>query len=436
MANTITDFLVGVGFSYDQKGANEIGSGIDSIKSKALQLTGVVAGAFGFKKLTSDFAQSRDELGKFSKTFGVLPGEVFAFGQAMEHEGGTLDGFISQLAGIEKMRAGVRDGTNVGWLGEAGKVGVDTTEILNATNATEAYFALADQFKNLSASQRLNAADVFGIDEAGIRLLSQGSGALRQNVADMKTIRTVTLEQTKMAADFNDNMQDFGNNIGGFADNISTTLLPEVNKIVEGMNKWIGANRGIINQNMDAVLKPIGDNFNTIATAGGLLATGGLLGSLASMAKFVPLIGSGLAVAASAAARLSVIGAGVTVGAELWDWDAEKFEEVTGIKPPEWLFKDLNSLLGTGQTGGTGEPVPEIDRGFKPSDLPTIDDVSAPDLPIFNNNVMQNGTGSKTLGSLDLSFNMDGNVFDRRTVQIIENQGKLAFEEIQQSVVS
>lgn len=435
MANTITDFLVGVGFSYDQKGANEIGSGIDGIKSKALQLGGVVAGAFGLKKLTSDFAQSRDELGKFSQVFGVLPDDVFAFGQALEHEGGTLEGFMSQLAGIERMRAGLRVG-DAGFIAMAGRAGIDTQPIEDATNAVEAYLALADQMQSMDVQGRLNAADALGLDEASIRLLSQGSDALRENVADMKQIRTVTKEMTEASAQFNDNMQDLTNNIGGFADRVSMTLLPGINDTVSGMNKWIGANRELINQNMDAVLKPIGDNFNTIATAGGLLATGGLLGSLAGMAKFVPLIGSGLATAASAAARLSVIGAGVTVGAELWDWDADKFEEVTGIKPPEWLFKDLNSLLGTGQAGGAGEPVPQIDRGFKASDLPTVDDVSAPDLPIFNNNVMQNGTGSKTLGSLDLSFNMDGNVFDRRTVQIIENQGKLAFEEIQQSVVS
>ena len=62
MSKVISSILVGLGFDYDKKGAQEIESGIGSIKSKALQLGAVVAGGFGLKSLTADFASSRDML--------------------------------------------------------------------------------------------------------------------------------------------------------------------------------------------------------------------------------------------------------------------------------------------------------------------------------------------------------------------------------------
>ncbi len=62
MAKTISNLLVGIGFDLDKKSTDKVSSGIDSVKSKALKLGGVVAGAFGIKALTSDFANAKDDL--------------------------------------------------------------------------------------------------------------------------------------------------------------------------------------------------------------------------------------------------------------------------------------------------------------------------------------------------------------------------------------
>ena len=101
MAKVISSLLVGLGFDVDQKGAKEFEGSIDSVKSKALQLGSVVAGGFGLKALTADFASSRDMLGKFADTFGVLPNDVMAFGNALATEQGSLEGFMSQLENLE-----------------------------------------------------------------------------------------------------------------------------------------------------------------------------------------------------------------------------------------------------------------------------------------------------------------------------------------------
>ena len=104
MAKTISNLLVGIGFDLDKKSTDNVSSGIDSIKSKALKLGSIVAGAFGIKALTADFADAKDDLGKFSEVFGVTADNINAFGNALRLEGGTLQGFMSQLANLERLK--------------------------------------------------------------------------------------------------------------------------------------------------------------------------------------------------------------------------------------------------------------------------------------------------------------------------------------------
>jgi len=319
MPNTITNFLVGIGFDYDEDATKQIGSGIDSVKSKALQLGAVVAGAFGIKALTSDFAGANDQLGKFSQVFGVTADDISAIGRALAAEGGSIESFISQISGLEKLRAGTLQG-DFGFVAAAQLAGVDTDPFLKATTATEAYLALAKQFKTLSQQQRINAAAAFGLDEASIRLLSRGRDGIEALVEKQRLIRPVTDAMTKSSAEFNRQMLDLTNNIGGFADRISERLLPQINNVVAGMNDWISANRELINMGVGGVADAITDNpagalgITTALTAGALTSSASLLGK-------IPGVGGPLAGAARfGGGALGIASAGLlgaAIGAEI-----------------------------------------------------------------------------------------------------------------------
>jgi hypothetical protein len=251
-------------------------------------------------------------------------------------------------------------------------------------------------------------------------------------VSAEKQMREVTEAMTQIAAEFNDQLQDLFSNTGGFADQISVKLLPELNNIIGSTNEWIGANRELISQNMGAVLDPIAKNFGTIATAGGLLASGGLLAGLAGMARYVPIIGSGIAFAASAAARLTAIGAGVTIGAELWDWDAEDLKENLGIDAPDWLFKPIGEMLDDSEEPANGvDYVPG--SHYSPSDLPTPES-DFPDLPTFGS--INNGTSNSTRSEITVNMMLDGQVIDQRIVNVVDGQAELAYQDIRSTVVS
>lgn len=388
MANTIANFLVGLGLDTTdfEKGAKQVDSGIDNIKSSALQLAALGASAFGAQQLTFGFAQATDQIGKFSRVFSILPDDVAAFGRALEHEGGSLAAFMSQIENLERMRAATPDEIG-GLFARAGIVGVDPSVILNAQNATEAYLNLADVFVNLSQKQRLTAAELFGLDEASIRLLSAGRSEVEKLVDRERQLRPVTQQMTTEAARFNDVTQDLKTNIGSVADTISVNLLPVLSSVVEDMNGWLEVNKEFINSNINTVLEPMEDNIAGIAAAGGLLASGGLLAGLAGMARHVPLIGGGLAAAATAAARITTIGAAATaatVGASVIDeqlsqssmyrdlderftkfifdltgFDVSRGNVFEGQTPAYWNSSGNAGLVSPYQAGGSGQTRPQ-----------------------------------------------------------------------------
>lgn len=242
MANVISSFLVGIGFDFDKKSAKQVEGGIDSIKSKALQLGAVVAGAYGVKKLATDFADSADMLGKFSEVFGGTAVDIQAFGSALETEGGSLESFMSQIESLERARARIKVG-DVAFFAPAGKAGLDPNVIANAENATEAYLGLADSFAKMNRQERINAAEALGLSDDSIRLLSQGRESVDLLVDKFRNIRPLTGQMTEDAAKFNRQWIEVKANMGGFADAIGSELLPVINNITESINSWFDEDR-------------------------------------------------------------------------------------------------------------------------------------------------------------------------------------------------
>lgn len=273
MAKTISNLLVGIGFDLDKKSTDQVASGIDGVKSKALKLGSIVAGAFGVKALTADFASAKDDLDKFAQVFGSTAESINAFGNALRLEGGSLASFMAQLSSLEKFRAGLAVG-DAGFIAAAGRAGLDTKALIEAKDATEGYLTLADQFQKMTRQQRINAADALGLDEASIRLLSKGRAGIEAVVEQQRRMRPITQEMTDAARIYNDEMQDLTTNIGGFADKISSKLLPQINNVVSGMNDWIESNRELLNSGTDSFLDSIGKNVMMIGASLGLVSAG------------------------------------------------------------------------------------------------------------------------------------------------------------------
>lgn len=392
MSNTLTNFIVGMGYRYDRRGEAEIVSGIGSIKSQVLQLGSIVAGGYGVKQLTVDFANSRAELGEFSKTFGVLPEDVAALGQALTREGGSLDSFIGQLENVERLRAGLIRG-DAAFIGQAGRAGLDVQPLIDAQNATEAYIALADQFAQLSQDQRLNAAEAIGLDVSSIRLLSNGGARLREIITEQKNLRVVTTEMTEVGKEFRNTLGELSDRSGGFADQISSKLLPAMTQLINSTNEWLQLNEAELGSSLLQLLDQLGvpvelptdeRGFPTPNAEWSDSDTQGLIGGM----RQIPT--------------------------NPFDWQSRDVEQLTGLELPEWLFTPVGDLFG-GDTPEASMTAP-IPNAMQPM---TGNDVGA--------QIRALGGIASVSRPINVTLELDGQVLDKR---IINTMGDLATDTI------
>ena len=440
MAKVISSLLVGLGFDVDQKGAREFEGSIDSVKSKALQLGSVVAGGFGLKALTADFASSRDMLGKFAETFGVLPNDVMAFGNALATEQGSLEGFMSQLENLERVRARILVG-DVGFFAPAAKAGIDPSVIANAQNATDAYLALADSFSTMTTQQRINAAEALGLDEASIRLLSKGREGVKQLVERFRTIRPVTESSTEAAAEFNRQWVEFGQNIGSATDSISDQFLPVINNAIDGINKWIGVNKDLVNSN--AV---------TFAGFSALVAGTGALNTLALMARYIPAIGTGLASVASGAAAVTGVAAagvgGYAAGTVINEYLPDYYKIDLGRSIAQTLAMFGNdeaeaALDAEARAGGFTDAYNfsynkrDVDH-FSNDTRPEIRNLSDVDFAGKRREAIGSSTQPQasqvpTRQTIEIPIMLDGAIIDRKVVSVVDGMAQTAIDDLSSS---
>ena len=436
MSKVISSLLVGLGFDVDQKGAKEFERSIDSVKSKALQLGKVAAGAFGVKALTADFAASRDMLGKFADTFGVLPNDVLAFGNALATEGGSIESFMFQLENLERVRARILTG-DVGFFAPAAKAGLDPNVIADAESATDAYIGLANAFATMTTQQRINAAEALGLDEASIRLLSQGRTSVEDIVERFRTIRPVTESSTEAAAEFNRQWVELKQNIGSAADSVSDDILPAINDAIGGINNWIDVNKELVNS-------------NAIVFAGfsSLVAGSGALNVLKAMARYIPAIGMGLASVASGSAAVLNVGAAGLAGYGIGTLIEKqlpqdyKLDLGRGIAQTLAMFGNEEAQAALDAEAAAGGYTDTYQRqaaaGYFGNDTPPVRNLSEAGFAERRREGIESVTrpqAQQTPTRQDLTINMvlDGQVIDRKVVTVVNGIAQTTLDDLSTS---
>lgn len=437
MSKVISSFLVGLGFNVDQKGAKEFEGSIDSVRSKALQLGSVVAGGLGIKALTADFAVGRDRLGKFSEYMGIAANDVMAIGNALSTQGGSLEGFISQISNIESLRARTLAG-DTGWFADVAKADVDPMSIVNAENAVEAYLELSKVMSGLDSQKQKNLAAALGLDQASVLLLSKGESGVKELISTMKGVRTVTDESTEEAARFTRGWVELSQNVGSATDEMSETILPFVNDMVEGVNKWIGANKELVNSN--ALLF---GGFATVAAGSGALST------LSAMSRYIPLIGKGLAGVAAGAASVSGVAAAATggyaAGTILNKYLPDDYKTDLGRSIAHTLAifgnDEAQAALDAEAEAGGFTPVfqKQVDAGYygSPGEYGTSDssewkpqsNLSDIDFASQRRGAVS-GQSAPQRQTIEIPIILDGQALDRRTVEIVDGMAQTAIDDI------
>lgn len=291
MANIITQFLIGLGISYDGKGAEQaekdidnlgksaeqagsqmddigksldkgVKTGIENSKSRIMSLvatfkgaglamSGVAAGVGAAWAFESKKAQQAYDLNNQLVTSQFGPTEVYGLGALAEQRGGDRQATTNSLLNIER-------GINRIQTGDAGMIqqlAVAGIRVDNPTGRTreDIYGDIAGQFQRLDTTRQSNVAEVLGLDPATVRVW-QEFGATTLEVSKARAAELGYTEQHNAALnainqtilDTQQKMEGLGNTIADILAPSIKTLADDLLTLASGVTNWMNNHRDLI----------------------------------------------------------------------------------------------------------------------------------------------------------------------------------------------
>lgn len=291
MANVITQFLVGLGISYDGKGAKKIEDDLDNLEEKfkktaaegeglgaglaaglakgidisksrimslvatfkgaGLAMSGVAAGVGAAWAFESKKAQQAYDLNNQLATSQFGPTEVYGLGALAEQRGGDRQATTNSLLNIERGINRIQTG-DVGMIQQLAVAGI---RVDNPTGRTreDIYSDIAGQFQRLDTTRQSNVAEVLGLDPATVRVW-QEFGATTLEVSKARAAELGYTEQHNAALnainqtilDTQQKMEGLGNTIADILAPSIKTLADDLLTLASGVTNWMNNHRDLI----------------------------------------------------------------------------------------------------------------------------------------------------------------------------------------------
>lgn len=420
MSSVLTSFLVGIGWdtsSFDQ-GTKHIESSMGSVKSSVLQTAASIGTLTALTGAGLKFAKSTSEIDNFTRSIGVGRSDLLAFGGALQGMGGDADSAIGILTSLEQKRASILTG-ETGWIAPAARAGIDTNSILQATDSLDAVLRLSDQFQQLSAQQRLNAADALGFDPATVAFLSQGRDVVEATLNQYRDARPLVDGLTEASRDLTQEWSRLEALAGGIGDKVQSKLIPAITQATTVVTEFLNANKQAIDAGIEKYGTPENIEAASVAAAGAGVSTAGAVAG--SLLQRFGLTGTGSLVAGGA--RL-VGGAGIAYGvADIASRFAdEQLQQIPG-------YQELDAAFTRKAYDVTGW---DLSRGnvYEGTAREPLYQFTAPDsawTPGY-------GSGPKpqpTTINVNATLEMDGKVLADKVLSVVSDSNQAALDDLQ-----
>ena len=420
MSSVLTSFLVGIGWDtsgFDQ-GTKHIESSMGSVKSSVLQTAASIGTLTALTGAGLKFAKSTSEIDNFTRSIGVGRSDLLAFGGALQGMGGDADSAMGILTSLEQKRASILTG-ETGWIAPAARAGIDTNSILQATDSLDAVLRLSDQFQQLSAQQRLNAADALGFDPATVAFLSQGRDVVEATLNQYRDARPLVDGLTEASRDLTQEWSRLEALAGGIGDKVQSKLIPAITKATTVATEFLNANKQAIDAGIEKYGTPENIEAASVAAAGaGVSTVGAVAGSL--LQRF-GLTGTGSLVAGGA--RLAG-GAGIAYGVSdiASRFADEQLQQIPG-------YQELDAAFTRKAYDVTGL---DLSRGnvYEGVSRESLYQFTAPDsawTPGY-------GSGPKpqpTTINVNATLEMDGKVLADKVLSVVSDSNQAALDDLQ-----
>lgn len=279
------------------KGVSEIvGS---SFVEMATIAAGAITSVLSLAALTSavfEAADYADKVGEFSDKLGLNVEEVSAWGDALQVNGGSAEGFRATLEtlSVAFTELEVKGKSRVQPFFK--ELGIDMLDARGkARSVMDVLPELATAFEGLTKQQSAALGQKLGLDQGTIMLLQRGRREVEDQVRIQKELGVVTAEQAEIAGKFNDESDNTAKIFRSIFGIVSTSVLPIFTRLLQSLQtggKFIQQHSNFVVGLMIA----LGVAVMTYAVPPFLTLAASVI------AAFSPFILIGVAVAAAAAA--------------------------------------------------------------------------------------------------------------------------------------
>lgn len=324
MANAIDELLIAIGFEVDDEQAKDASSLMGSLSDEALKLGGILGAGLGLSELTFGFADSTDKMGKFAERMGVAIKFVDQLDYALQREGGSAGEAYREIENLSNL-LGKMQGGDYEWMTELSRFGFDPKALQQAKTVPEIMRAISEQFQDLDAQQKQQVANILGLGSAMQRLESGGPSLFSGYAMQLNARGSITDEEAKAAADFNDSVLNLQTTVRGFSKELSEVLLVKLTKGINEFEKQALKAKPVVMDFFGKYGDEIEDAFIGAAVIGAAKLGTKLFSALGGIPNLI----------------LSYVVGKLTT---MWDWDAEDVKKELGIDLPDFVFKPISEI--------------------------------------------------------------------------------------------
>lgn len=240
MAETIRDFMVGLGYRIDGNSEQKFRNSVESATKGVLALaTAVAAASAAVTAAVTKIAAGFDELYYASQRTKASAENIKAVGFAVSQLGGSYQGAVASIEAFAlKMRS------NPGYETMAKSLGVVTRENGKLRDTTAIMTDLAKALSRKPTYQALQYLEALGIDEATYNALKSGD-LVRYTEEYRKKQEALGVSQTRAAEigkDLTNAWRSLGATAAAVGDKLLTSLGPGIKDFVDRIDSFLTRN--------------------------------------------------------------------------------------------------------------------------------------------------------------------------------------------------
>jgi len=270
----IQELVTKLGFNVDTKSIAHYEKSFHSLRNTILGVAGAVAGVIGtgvaFARSAANYG---DEIGESAQKIGISTDALQKFRYTAKLSGLSAEGLGTGVKFLSKNLIAAQEGSKEATESFA-KIGIDPKKV---KSSEELLLSMSGKFSQMKdgAGKTALAIKLFG--RSGIEMipmLNKGPEALEKNWKMLEKLGGVMGKDVIAAGDkFMDSWDTMTTAIWAFKNVVGAELMPVVQKFIDRLIEWYGANREIINQKIHTFLEKLSnilmklpDNLDMVAT--------------------------------------------------------------------------------------------------------------------------------------------------------------------------